>query len=743
MTTQETIPYDIVREALPEQTRNSEVILDHFTAGTADYMALHDRRRELTPAECSSVAVMSTSLALTADFIDTMTGRQNGLAPLSAFTSAIDGIVKSSSEAITKVPEDERVGYHVERMENSSKLSRLLNASMVCVGLLDNERRGNQVKPSHVLNISDQLELKPRTKLKLTIGRRSQQSLAEGIGRMAGDQGVEAAHTLALSSFLVVDSMIQLNTFGTHLASMELNIPNEKNVMKSPAIRRGFADCATNEEKLLEQLLTTGYVNPEDLQKHRVRLMKLTDQLLKAPAIPVDSAYLRAVQRSQEDALLTERKIAVENAGIFLGVKGEEGYDEFLQRAYRLSQSVVTKRHKEFTGEDESSESLPVPDEPIPTPGEPEAPIANDQAERIAELRAQHEALMRSLGALRQPYQPSANALKAVGLRDIQYDLRNGLEDADGEHILEGVTRGDAQFIAQMLHGLGLRYGQGGGEAFRIDVSHDLANEIELVSAVKTIRNELLTYGQNGFETLGTNLCNTFEWLGTNKPALQTIISSRVPAKAAYYNQMLDELLDMSDRYALEPDVTEPGEGQQESEPHTLETEPETQELPNDLDVFVPLQETDVALQLDWEVFPPDVTLSEIQSLTKGAFSESDAAGIDWSRIADLLEITKAYGGNVYRARPRSLGTTEPYFVAETDINGKTFVVAENPQYGNATYILRADLAYDGASWREVLEQSREFARILGAERIVHSDKRKHLERIMSNIQSQLLIKAK
>jgi hypothetical protein len=81
--------------------------------------------------------------------------------------------------------------------------------------------------------------------------------------------------------------------------------------------------------------------------------------------------------------------------------------------------------------------------------------------------------------------------------------------------------------------------------------------------------------------------------------------------------------------------------------------------------------------------------------------------------------------------------------VAETDINGKTFVVAENPQYGNATYILRADLAYDGASWREVLEQSREFARILGAERIVHSDKRKHLERIMSNIQSQLLIKAK
>lgn len=309
---------------------------------------------------------------------------------------------------------------------------------------------------------------------------------------------------------------------------------------------------------------------------------------------------------------------------------------------------------------------------------------------------------------------------------------------------MTGVDRDFAQAITQMLHALGERYSQVDEKSLRYEVAYDLGNEIQIINAIQSARAELYNMGENGVIVPDADLGERLKWIGENHEALKSIISARLPAKASFYNTMLDSLLDMSEREAVHTEELEVEESTSNIEP---EVEPELEaetpiDLDTDIDALIPLHETDLAEQLDWEVFPAEVTLREIQKLTEGKFREADAVNIEWSRIADLLQISQAYGGTMYRAKPRSLGTAEPYFVVEAEIHGKTFAIAENPQYGNATYVLRTDRAFDGVSWKEVFEQSREFARLLGAERIVHSDKRTHLDRIMSNVQSQLLVKA-
>jgi hypothetical protein len=743
MTSREPVPEDIVRDALPEQTRNCEAILQHWTGAVDEYFVSKGQIVEITEEQSGSMTLMATGMGLTADFIDTMTGRNNGLTPLTAFTDAIDALPQTTSDAIIEAPPAEQSEQHYKRQVRSERLSRLLNTTMACDALLSDASRGERLKPGIVLAIPDNLKLRPETIFKFTVARRAQQSLKEGVYRIAGDKGIEAAQSLVQSTLLTVDGMLQLEALGNHLASLQLDIPNQNVVLKSQAIRRAFAECLAGEDKLMQQLLKTGYVNPRDLQKHRTALYSLTDRMQMTHGIPADSEYVQGIQASKANNLIREREVALDNARALLGYKTEEEYTDFLHAVYVNNQRAAAKRLAEWRQDSISTEEPHVIDERIPATVESATVLTNHDAEQIAELRAQHEEFMQALADLRQPYQPSTNLLKASGLRDLQHDLRNGFEDIEEGIQMEGVTRGASQQVTQMLHGLGLRYSKGGGEEFRFDVAHDLANEIQLVTDIQALRNKLLAFGQNGFDTLDTSLCDTFEWLGTNKSALQAIIASHMPEKAAFYNHMLDELLDMSSRYGSEPQdldlQTEPDPDQPEDVP--VEPEIDDYEGP-DLDVFVPLEETDVARQLDWEIFPPEVTLGDIRGITEREFRDSDAANIEWSRIGDLLEIAKAYSGEVYRAKPRSLGTTEPYFVVKADVHGKTFVIAENPQYGNATYILRTDRAYDGATWKEVLEQSRAFARLLGAERIIHSDKSTHLERIMSNIQSQLLLKA-
>lgn len=146
---------------------------------------------------------------------------------------------------------------------------------------------------------------------------------------------------------------------------------------------------------------------------------------------------------------------------------------------------------------------------------------------------------------------------------------------------------------------------------------------------------------------------------------------------------------------------------------------------------------TEIARQLDWVVFPPG-SLEEIRDIITDQYPKADVDDIDWGRIEDLLTLRDYFSGDMYRSKDRTLGNTKPYFVMVCEIEGKTFAVAENPQYANATYIVREDTA--GGTWKEVLELSRQDARRVGGHQLIHSRPTEHLQRIINKIQDLLTV---
>lgn len=163
------------------------------------------------------------------------------------------------------------------------------------------------------------------------------------------------------------------------------------------------------------------------------------------------------------------------------------------------------------------------------------------------------------------------------------------------------------------------------------------------------------------------------------------------------------------------------------------QTEPE-------LDFIPEAKLTEVARQLDWVVFP-NGSLDEIRQSIGEHYPHKYVSTIDWRRITDLVTISEAFDGTMYRSKDRTLGNTMPYFVVECEIEGKRFAIAENPQYGNATYIVREDIA--AGDWQEILELKRQEASILGAHQVIHpkSDAAdQHLTRIYNKLQDLLTV---
>lgn len=754
-------PTRISAPQTPEQETVDGAILEHAIAVHEQLVAHTKRyssvRRDVSDykAERASDHELSEmtqgSFACTAELLNGLTGRQNGDKPFRALVSTFEHLTTSSSMAITAIPVSERPVFHAGRAERAEQGAKLLAALMATYMTVESVLDGD--KPNHqvVTTISDQLGLQPETRLKWAVGRRAKQRVQEAAVAMTGSddrEGIEAVLTVVQTSILTVNNILQIAELGSHLSNLELDIPNVRHVLKDQAIKKAFQKCKLQDDLLVATTLSAGIVDPQKIAKQREDLGMLTDALLSSKAVS-DGVYTQRVRRTW-DMVRLEREIAHSNAAVVGLARSPEQYQELMQTKFIADSEKATYRHRKKV--QEHSEYQQAVKEAVDTAvteltqqdeseqmSTSEASLSEVKAERIAELRAKIEELSATLGAIHQDYEPSSSKLKASGLRELQYDLRNGFNDIDAGIAMDGVDRDFAQSITQMLHSLGEKYKQKDEAALRFGIAYDLGAEVQIISAIQSARDELYAMGENGVIVPNTDLCERFDWISENHEAIRAIIANTLPSKAAFYNTMLDRLLDMSDREALDTTETKSNTTLDQAEPITDE---ESIDLEPGLDAFIPLHETDVAEQLDWEVFPPEVTLREIQRLTEGKFREADAANIEWSRIADLLQISQAYGGTMYRAKPRSLGTAEPYFVVEAEIHGKSFAIAENPQYGNATYVLRTDRAFDGVSWKEVFEQSREFARLLGAERIVHSDKRAHLERIMSNIQSQLLVKA-
>ena len=145
-----------------------------------------------------------------------------------------------------------------------------------------------------------------------------------------------------------------------------------------------------------------------------------------------------------------------------------------------------------------------------------------------------------------------------------------------------------------------------------------------------------------------------------------------------------------------------------------------------------------IAEELEFEVFPPGASMEQIKTAATRINPNQDKT--DWDRIRDLKLIADQADGQLYISRGTLSSGRKPYYVAVFSIANETIAVAENPVYGNASYIIREALV--PGTWQEILQLPKPLARQVGASQTVHRTQKDHVQKIRDRIQRLLTIKA-
>ena len=142
-------------------------------------------------------------------------------------------------------------------------------------------------------------------------------------------------------------------------------------------------------------------------------------------------------------------------------------------------------------------------------------------------------------------------------------------------------------------------------------------------------------------------------------------------------------------------------------------------------------------IQLGWEVLPSGFNMDDMRQLiAEDPILNEPSVVIDWRRVEDLLNLKDLRDGKLYRSKPGDLGSHFVYFVAEFDTPVAKVAVADNPVFGNATYILAEHLI--PGTWQELLKLPRQAIRELGGIKKVHVDQSTHLAKVVKTT-NQLL----
>lgn len=160
-----------------------------------------------------------------------------------------------------------------------------------------------------------------------------------------------------------------------------------------------------------------------------------------------------------------------------------------------------------------------------------------------------------------------------------------------------------------------------------------------------------------------------------------------------------------------------------------------------------PLQQANrLAEQLNWVVLPDEkITVDELVDIAEETIRRKSAdknpAVVERYRMEALLTIKEEFNGTLYRSDERTLGDGDNlYFVVRFQHPGDDnfYAVAENPVYGNATYVIREDTLplQPGETALAAVRLSRREVQYFGAKRIIHGtpDLEVHLEKISEHI---------
>jgi hypothetical protein len=156
-----------------------------------------------------------------------------------------------------------------------------------------------------------------------------------------------------------------------------------------------------------------------------------------------------------------------------------------------------------------------------------------------------------------------------------------------------------------------------------------------------------------------------------------------------------------------------------------------------------------LAERLNWVVLPQDnLTLEELvdtaeETVNRRARTSQDRKQpvVEKYRLETLLMLREEYGGTLYRSDERILGDIDNlYFVLRFQHPGddNMYAVAENPVYGNATYVLREDALplIEGETVLSAVRLNRRTIQGLGAQKIVHGKPEVdvHIEKVNDRI---------
>jgi hypothetical protein len=426
-----------------------------------------------------------------------------------------------------------------------------------------------------------------------------------------------------------------------------------------------------------------------------------------------------------------------------------------LQQALRPSGLMLPLRE-----EVASTETAPVVLPPLALTGvvelQPDTPAVvetNDTtAETIALLLNELEQHDQAYGEFMEPYQASTKALKAAGLHGLLHDLRVGYRPdmAAEDEYFEGVNRVTAHFLLEVLMGLRTQLSGWDNDAAREKLQTSLTDELQLQTNILETRAKLKELGINGYDALSLRLADSVEWFYNNGSTFRKLLSERCPDIAEDYRKILD-LISEPDNF-VEPgsDAIEPEAAIYLEDPQTNEAEAASgaEEAPQPFDegMILELGNThEVAEQLDWVILPPadQLTVERIKAELNGSLQDYDKT--DWKRIEDLITLAQTFQGTLYRSKPRTLAAQPPYFVAEIELHGTTYAIAENATHGNATYIVGEHLS-DGP-WRDVLAEAKRDARIFGARKVVHPTEEhvaegRQIDRILTVLQDMALVRS-
>lgn len=256
--------------------------------------------------------------------------------------------------------------------------------------------------------------------------------------------------------------------------------------------------------------------------------------------------------------------------------------------------------------------------------------------------------------------------------------------------------------------------------------------ELEIIEAEYT--SFLAAHPLKGYEKplqLRNSIKPEIAWLTANFPAVESAIMNSQHMK--HYGDL--QRRHLRTMLGIDPDEN----GQSETQTRAVDQESES-----------PLIKANrLAEKLQWVVLPEDhITpddlvdaVTDIIEKRKSGKNDQGPATVERYRMEGLLKLRSEYGGTLYRSKKRMLGDSDNlYFVLRFQHPGddRYYAVAENPVYGNATYVLCEDTLplMPGETVLTAVREGRNTVRGLGAKRIIHGTPAVdiHLDKIDTHI---------